>query len=63
MSDSVLPPKDQITVQFAHVAYQLAERFAKRQTGIAHFQTWTGEETLDRGVRDGRTLDRRVDRS
>ena len=28
-----------ITIQFAHPAYRLAERFAARHTGIAHFQS------------------------
>jgi len=28
------------TVHFAHAAYNLAERFAARNTGIPHFQTW-----------------------
>jgi phosphoglycerate dehydrogenase-like enzyme len=50
MSELALPPKDQITIQFAHVAYQLAERFAIRDTGIGHFQTWSNEETLDRAA-------------
>jgi phosphoglycerate dehydrogenase-like enzyme len=34
----VLPPKDRITVCFAHPAYRMAERFAVRGTGIAHVE-------------------------
>ena len=48
MSELVFPPKDQITIQFAHIAYQFEERFAKRETGIEYFQTWSAEDTLDR---------------
>jgi phosphoglycerate dehydrogenase-like enzyme len=33
-----LPPKDQLTICFAHGAYRMAERFAARNTGIKHFQ-------------------------
>jgi phosphoglycerate dehydrogenase-like enzyme len=32
------PPKEALTVCFAHVAYRLAERFALRNTGIRHFE-------------------------
>ena len=31
---------EDITIQFAHPAYRLAECFAARQVGIAHFQSW-----------------------
>lgn len=48
MSGSALPPREKLTIHFAHVAYRLAERFALRETGITHFQTWTPEETLAR---------------
>jgi phosphoglycerate dehydrogenase-like enzyme len=33
----MLPPKDQLTICFAHVAYRLHERFALLDTGIASF--------------------------
>ncbi len=33
-----------ITIHFAHPAYQLSTLFEKRQTGIKHFQTWTRED-------------------
>ncbi len=29
-----------VTIHFAHPAYRLAERFAARDTGVGHFQTW-----------------------
>lgn len=37
-----------LTVQFAHPAYRFADRFARRNSGIRHFQTWSLEETADR---------------
>lgn len=40
-----LPPSSELNVQFAHSAYRLAERFAPRLPEVAHFQTWTKEET------------------
>lgn len=43
-----LPHRDALTIHFAHVAYRLAERFAARDTGIAHFQTWNEADTLAR---------------
>jgi phosphoglycerate dehydrogenase-like enzyme len=48
MSTTALPPRDQLTIQFAHVAYQFAERFEMRDTGINHFQSWSAEDTLAR---------------
>ena len=49
MSDTDhLPGDDALVIQFAHVAYRFAERFALRGTGIRHFQTWDPEETLAR---------------
>lgn len=48
MTTPALPPREELTIQFAHVAYRLAERFALRDTGIAHFQSWTAADTLDR---------------
>ncbi len=44
----MIPARREITVQFAHAAYRLAERFELRETGISHVQTWTPEETLAR---------------
>ena len=36
-----LPAREQLTICFAHVAYRMAERFARRETGIRHFQVST----------------------
>jgi D-2-hydroxyacid dehydrogenase (NADP+) len=33
-----LPPKDQLTIGFAHAAYQLGAHFASLNTGIRHFE-------------------------
>jgi D-2-hydroxyacid dehydrogenase (NADP+) len=35
---TILPPRDRLTIGFAHVAYRMADAFAARDTGIAHFQ-------------------------
>jgi phosphoglycerate dehydrogenase-like enzyme len=45
----MLPPNDQLTICFAHVAYQLHERFAALDAGINSF-----------AVRDPETLENRV---
>ncbi len=45
---TAFPAADQITIHFAHSAYRLAERFAVRHPDIAHFQTWTPDETRAR---------------
>jgi len=45
----MLPPKDKLTICFAHVAYQLRERFLALDTGIASFE-----------VRDGAALEQRI---
>ena len=45
----MLPPKDQITICFAHVAYQLQARFELRAAGIASYQVWSRDE-LDYGI-------------
>ena len=37
----MLPAKDRLTICFAHVAYQLQERFTPRQTGIESFMVRT----------------------
>ena len=52
---SRLPADDTLVIHFAHVAYRLAERFALRGTGIAHFQTWSREDTLAR-IGEGHVL-------
>ena len=45
----MLPPRDRLTICFAHIAYQLQLRFDARQTGIASFE-----------VRDRAELERRI---
>jgi phosphoglycerate dehydrogenase-like enzyme len=40
----MFPAKDKLNICFAHGAYQMADRFAARGTGIAHFQAWKPEE-------------------
>ena len=54
-----LPADDTLVIHFAHVAYRLAERFALRGTGIAHFQTWSREDTLAR-IGEGHVLERAI---
>jgi phosphoglycerate dehydrogenase-like enzyme len=34
----MLPPRDQLRICFAHAAYRMGERFALRDTGIAHVE-------------------------
>lgn len=42
------PAKKNLTICFAHVAYQLAATFDKRQTGINHYQAWSRDELNER---------------
>jgi phosphoglycerate dehydrogenase-like enzyme len=44
----MIPPKDQLTICFAHVAYRLQDRFEHRATGIRSFQVWNRGELDDR---------------
>lgn len=48
MTTHPFPPRDQLTICFAHVAYQMSARFSARQTGIRHFQAWTLDELTAR---------------
>ena len=50
-----LPGDDTLVIHFAHVAYRLAERFALRETGIEHFQTWNPDDTRAR-IAEGHVL-------
>ena len=50
-----LPGDDTLVIHFAHVAYRLAERFALRETGIEHFQTWNRDDTWAR-IAEGHVL-------
>jgi phosphoglycerate dehydrogenase-like enzyme len=45
---TALPPKEALTICFAHVAYRLAERFARRATGIRHFEVRSREDLAAR---------------
>jgi D-2-hydroxyacid dehydrogenase (NADP+) len=38
------PPKDALTICFAHAAYRLAERFALRESGVRHFEVRSMDE-------------------
>jgi D-2-hydroxyacid dehydrogenase (NADP+) len=40
----MLPPKDRLTICFAHVAYRMQERFALRNTGIASIEVRNRDE-------------------
>ena len=44
MTPRRLPPRDQITICFAHAAYRMHERFALRNTGIQSFEVRTLDE-------------------
>jgi phosphoglycerate dehydrogenase-like enzyme len=55
MSQSLLPAKEEATVCFAHVAYQMAQAFARRESGINHFQVWT-REALNEQVSEAEVL-------
>ena len=43
-----LPERDNLTICFAHPAYQMATTFAGRQTGIRHFQVWNEADLRSR---------------
>jgi D-2-hydroxyacid dehydrogenase (NADP+) len=47
MANSI-PPKEALTICFAHVAYRLAERLALRGTGIRHFEVRSVDELAAR---------------
>jgi phosphoglycerate dehydrogenase-like enzyme len=51
----VLPSRDKTTICFAHVAYQLQARFARRNTGVASFEVRSPEE-LDRRIAEAEIL-------
>lgn len=48
MPQSTFPDRNELTICFAHVAYQMEARFAARETGIDHFQAWTPAEVTER---------------
>jgi len=51
----MLPPNDRITICFAHVAYQLHERFATLNTGINSFAA-RDFETLEKRIGEAQVL-------
>jgi phosphoglycerate dehydrogenase-like enzyme len=51
----MLPPKDHLTVCFAHVAYRMQERFALRNTGIASIEVRSRDE-LDARIAEADVL-------
>jgi D-2-hydroxyacid dehydrogenase (NADP+) len=48
MTTPLIPPREQLTVCFAHAAYRMADRFAARGTGIRHFQVHNLDELTAR---------------
>ncbi len=42
--DRMIPSRNDLTILFAHVAYQLSPQFELRKTGIRHSQAWTSDE-------------------
>ena len=50
MTAGHFPQRDQLTICFAHGAYQMAPRFAARNTGINHFQVRSLDELKARAA-------------
>jgi phosphoglycerate dehydrogenase-like enzyme len=48
MTAVTFPTRSELTICFAHVAYQMSPRFSARQTSIRHFQAWTLDELTTR---------------
>lgn len=48
MPQNRLPDRNDLTICFAHVAYQMADRFAARETGVKHFQVWSLDDLYAR---------------
>jgi phosphoglycerate dehydrogenase-like enzyme len=44
----MFPSRSDLVIQFSHVAYQFEAQFAKRDTGITNYSTWTPEDTAER---------------
>jgi phosphoglycerate dehydrogenase-like enzyme len=51
----MLPPKDRLTICFAHVAYRMQERFALRDTGIASIEV-RNRDDLDARIAEADVL-------
>ena len=52
---TAFPAKGDLTICFAHVAYQMQAQFARRKTGIKDFQVWNRED-LDRRIGEADAL-------
>ena len=48
MSARPLPPRDKLTLCFAHAAYRMGDRFAVRNTGLDWFEVRTLDELKER---------------
>ncbi|MEM8743400.1 MAG: D-2-hydroxyacid dehydrogenase [Pseudomonadota bacterium] len=48
MTSTTFPSREEITICFGHVAYQLADAFARRDLGINHFQVWNADDLSSR---------------
>ncbi|HEY4890266.1 MAG TPA: D-2-hydroxyacid dehydrogenase [Reyranella sp.] len=44
----MFPSKENVTICFAHAAYQMQARFELRQTGIKNFQAWAYDDLVKR---------------
>ncbi|MBS0521226.1 MAG: D-2-hydroxyacid dehydrogenase [Proteobacteria bacterium] len=44
----MFPSRDQLTICFAHAAYQMSARFEARKTGIRNFQVWSYDDLQKR---------------
>jgi phosphoglycerate dehydrogenase-like enzyme len=44
----MFPSKDNVTICFAHAAYQMQARFEARKTGVKSFQAWTPDDFMKR---------------
>ena len=44
----MFPAKENLTICFAHAAYQMQARFEMRKTGVKSFQAWNADELLKR---------------
>lgn len=51
----MIPPKDQLTICFAHVAYQLQAQFERREAGIRSFQV-SSRDDLDARIGEADVL-------
>ena len=46
MSARPLPPRDKLTLCFAHAAYRMGDRFALRETGLDWFEVRTFDDLI-----------------